>query len=66
MTAPLLLASASPRRRQLLGMVGVPLVVDVPDLDESPHPGEGPAALVRRLAEDKARAVAASPRPTNP
>jgi septum formation protein len=55
----LVLASASPRRRELLGWLGVPFEADVADVDERPHPGEPPAALVERLALDKAQAVAA-------
>lgn len=53
----LVLASSSPRRRELLALVGVtPDVVVAPDVDETPRPGETPEALVLRLAEDKARA----------
>jgi septum formation protein len=53
---PLYLASQSPRRRQLLEQLGVsytPLPVEV---DETPLPGEDPAACVTRLALAKARA----------
>lgn len=50
----LILASASPRRRQLLQQVGYdPLCVSV-DVDEQALPGESPAALVQRLASNKA------------
>lgn len=50
----LILASASPRRRQLLQQIGHdPLCVPV-DADEQPLPGESPAALVQRLAVNKA------------
>lgn len=50
----LILASASPRRRQLLLQIGFdPLCVPV-DVDEQPLPGETPAALVQRLAGNKA------------
>lgn len=52
------LASTSPRRQQLLRQIGVPFSVVPPDADESPLPGEGPAALVERLALEKARSVA--------
>lgn len=55
----LVLASASPRRRELLGWLGVRFEVDVAKVDERPRPGEPAAALVERLAHDKARAVAA-------
>lgn len=54
--SPIYLASGSPRRRELLGQLGVPfdsLCVDVPELVRS---GETPEELVLRLAVDKARA----------
>ena len=46
----IVLASASPRRRELLTQIGVPHVVLAVDIDESAQPGEAPAALARRLA----------------
>jgi len=56
---PLVLASASPRRLELLRQIGiVPDQVDPADIDETPARGELPAAHVVRLAEAKARAVA--------
>ena len=54
---PLLLASASPRRRELLERVGVPLEVHPADVDETELPDEAPAAYVRRVARSKALAV---------
>ena len=57
MDADLILASASPRRRELLAQVGVRARVLVADVDESVLPGEDPAAYVRRLALAKAQAV---------
>ena len=54
---PLLLASASPRRRELLERVGVPLEVRPVDVDETPRPGESPRAYVARVARDKAAAA---------
>ena len=58
--APLVLASASPRRLELLRQVGiVPDVVDPADVDESPLAGETPRLLALRLARAKAAAVAA-------
>ena len=55
----LVLASASPRRRELLAQLGiVPDVVDPPDIDETPRRGELPAQHARRLALAKATAVA--------
>ncbi len=56
---PLVLGSTSPFRRQLLERLGVPFTVASPEVDESALPGESPEALVARLAELKARAVAA-------
>lgn len=59
MTAPrIVLGSASPRRRELLTLVGIPHEVIPADIDESEHEGEGPAAYVERLAREKAAAVA--------
>ncbi len=56
----LVLASASPRRAELLGHLGVPFEVRPADLDESVLSGEGAQAYVGRLAAAKARAVAAA------
>lgn len=56
---PLVLASTSPYRRELLGRLGLPFVVANPAVDETPLPGEAPEALALRLSEAKARAVAA-------
>ena len=59
MTAPpLILASSSPRRRQLLEMLGIPFRVAGADIPEIRLPREAPADYARRLARDKARAVA--------
>jgi septum formation protein len=56
---PLVLASASPRRRDLLAQIGlVPTAIDPADLDESPRRGELPRQLAARLAHAKAQAVA--------
>jgi septum formation protein len=58
MSAPsLYLASASPRRRDLLAQIGVECRSLPVNLDESPLPGELPAPYVTRLALDKARAA---------
>ncbi len=51
------LASASPRRRQLLELIGVPHVVTPADIDETPLRAEAPDRYVMRLARDKALAV---------
>lgn len=53
----LTLASQSPRRRELLAQLGVPLEVRPADTDETPLPGEAAGDYVRRVARDKARAV---------
>lgn len=56
----LVLASASPRRRDLLAQIGViPDLADAADLDETPHKGELPRQLAARLALSKAQAVRA-------
>jgi septum formation protein len=57
---PLVLASTSPFRRELLQRLGLPFETAAPDVDETPRPAETPAALVLRLAEMKARAVGAA------
>ncbi|HKV69970.1 MAG TPA: Maf family protein [Gemmatimonadales bacterium] len=54
---PLILASGSPRRRQLLEMLGLEHRVVPPDVDETRHDGEAPGDYVVRLAREKARAV---------
>lgn len=56
---PLVLASTSIYRTELLSRLGLPFITAAPDVDETPQADEPPPALVRRLAEDKARAVAA-------
>jgi septum formation protein len=55
---PLVLASASPRRRELLARAGLRFEVVPADIPEHAAPGETPAALARRLAREKALAVA--------
>ncbi|MCL2829317.1 MAG: Maf family nucleotide pyrophosphatase [Betaproteobacteria bacterium] len=56
---PLVLASTSVYRRELLSRLGLPFHCASPDTDETPLPGEAPEALALRLSEAKARAVAA-------
>ncbi len=57
---PLVLASASPRRLELLRQVGLmPDCIDPADIDETPRRGELPPAHAMRLAQEKARAVIA-------
>lgn len=55
----LILASTSPYRRVLLEKLGVPFECAAPDVDESPQPGESPRHLVVRLAQEKAKSLAA-------
>ncbi len=54
----LVLGSTSPFRRELLEKLGLPFVCDKPEVDETAQEGESAQALVARLAEAKARAVA--------
>jgi septum formation protein len=54
----LVLASGSPRRRELLGWFGHPFDVVAPEVDETPRADETPIDHVSRLALDKVRAVA--------
>ena len=62
--APLVLASASPRRRALLARIGLePDEVRPANVDEAPLPGEPPRAQALRLARAKAAAIAARPGP---
>ncbi len=53
----LILASNSPRRRQLLSLTGLPFTVSAADVDESTRSNESPADYVLRLAETKAGAI---------
>lgn len=55
----LILASSSPYRRELLERLRIPFDVAVPAIDETPLAGESPEATALRLAQAKARAVAA-------
>lgn len=54
----LILASSSPRRRELLRQIGLTFEVIPPDIDETQHKNEEPLRYVQRLAEEKALAVA--------
>jgi septum formation protein len=59
MTTPrVVLASASPRRRELLSLVGIPHEVRPANIDESYRDGETPQAHAERLAREKAQAIA--------
>jgi septum formation protein len=57
MSKRIVLASQSPRRREILGFAGIPFTVRVPVVEEIRLPGELPEDYVRRLAREKARAV---------
>ncbi|MCS6765893.1 MAG: Maf family nucleotide pyrophosphatase [Candidatus Protistobacter heckmanni] len=56
---PLILASSSVYRRELLSRLRLPFDVVVPDVDETPRPGERPEETALRLAAAKAAKVAA-------
>ncbi len=55
----LTLASASPRRQELMDILGLQFAITPADLAEEPIPGESPVDMVRRLSAEKALAVAA-------
>ena len=57
----MILASSSPRRRELLTKLGVPYQPFSPDVDESPLPGETPLQTQHRITLEKARAAPAAP-----
>jgi len=56
----IILASASPRRAELLDQMGVKYTIQAVDIDESSHANETPVALVQRLAIEKSQAIPAS------
>jgi septum formation protein len=56
----MILASASPRRRELVRLLGVDFTATSADIDETPFPGEPPGDYVRRLSRGKARTAAAA------
>ncbi|HET7306503.1 MAG TPA: Maf family nucleotide pyrophosphatase [Gammaproteobacteria bacterium] len=58
MALPIVLASSSPYRRELLTRLKLPFDCQSPDIDETPRPGESPSDLAQRLARSKAEAVA--------
>lgn len=55
---PLILASSSPRRRELLERLQIPIEIHPADVDETPLEGEDAKAMVLRLAKDKAKVIA--------
>jgi septum formation protein len=60
LTSSIILASSSPRRKELLAQAGVSYSIVVSGCDETPIEGEGPREMVERLAKIKASAVADS------
>jgi septum formation protein len=58
MLRPVILASSSPRRRELLKQIGLSFTIDPADVDESLLPGEDPEGYAVRVALDKARVAA--------
>lgn len=58
-TPPLVLASTSPYRRELLQRLGIPFAIANPGTDETALPGESPVDTAQRLARAKAQAVRA-------
>lgn|SRR5690554_926663 len=56
----IILASSSPYRRQVLAKLGLDFCCEAPDIDEAPSAGEDAASLVKRLAKQKACALADS------
>ena len=62
----LVLASASPRRRELLTQAGFTFEIHPAHIPEDPHPNEDPIAYVTRLARQKAEAIFSQLSPTDP
>ena len=56
----LTLASASPRRQELMDILGLEFDIKPADLNEAPLPGEIPVDMVKRLSAEKAKAIAAT------
>jgi MAF protein len=59
----IILASGSPRRRELMALTGLPFTLAKAEIDETPHSGEAAADYTVRLSQEKARAVMASAHP---
>ena len=60
MNEQLVLASRSPRRKELLSLLGVDFIIRAPEVNESQHAGEDPENYVRRVSSEKASAVKGS------
>lgn len=54
---PIVLASTSPFRREILEKLALPFICAAPEVDETPHPDEDARQLVERLAKEKARSL---------
>jgi MAF protein len=54
----LILASSSPRRREIIAHLSLSFVIQAADVDETPRHGESPVAMVLRLSREKARTIA--------
>ena len=63
---PLVLASQSPRRREILGNLKLVFEVEAADIDETQRSDEAPPLYVARLSEEKVRAIAARRDPAKP
>ncbi|MBI3241996.1 MAG: septum formation protein Maf [Chloroflexi bacterium] len=61
----LILASASPRRRELLALLGLPFEVRAAGIDETPQTDETPVEYVSRVAKEKAEAISNLQSPNN-
>lgn len=61
----LLLASGSPRRRELIALLGLPFTITSANVSEDPHPGESPPEIAVRLSRAKVEAARQSIQPTN-
>lgn len=57
----MILASRSPRRRELLGSLDLDFDVQIPDVDETPQPEELPREFAERIAREKAEAIPVGP-----
>lgn len=57
----IILASASPRRRELLATLGIEFTVQVPEIDEIPRNDETPRRFAERMAAEKAAAISVEP-----
>ena len=60
MDQQLVLASGSPRRKELLSLLGVDFIIRAPEINESQHVGEDPEKYVRRISSEKTSAVKGS------